>query len=64
MYLQIISFILYFVPSLHLQSKDLWVHTLIVLGPENNDCVDPGVEEDYLGTPESSEFEALGKSPL
>ena len=37
---------------------------LIVLGPENNDCVDPGVEEDYLGTPESSEFEALGKSPL
>ena len=37
---------------------------LIVLGPENNDCVDPGVEEDYLGTPESSEFEALGKSLL
>ena len=53
---------MHFVPSLHLQGKDLCVHALIVLGHNNGSCVDPGVEEDYLGTPESSEFEASGKS--
>ena len=61
---KIISYILYFVPSLHLQGKDLCVYVLIVLGHNSNNCVNPGVEGSHPGPEGSTEFEALGKSLL
>ena len=59
---KIISYILYFVPSLHLQGKDLCVHVLIVLGHSSDSCLDPEVEGDHPGPERSTEYEALGKS--
>ena len=53
-----------FIFSLHLQSKGLYMIVLLVLGHNSDNCVDLGVEGDYFGAEESSEFEALGKSPL
>ena len=36
----------------------------LYLGHNSGICVNPEVEEDHLGAGESSEFKALGKSPL